>query len=81
MFQNYIFDLYGTLIDINTNEWNIGLWKKMAEFYGFYGAEYTPKELKEAYFDQCRIQEEKLQKKNDPEGTRPLALRRDRAPH
>ena len=63
MFQNYIFDLYGTLIDINTNEWNIGLWKKMAEFYGFYGAEYTPKELKEAYFDQCRIQEEKLQKK------------------
>ena len=63
MYKNYIFDLYGTLIDINTNEWNISLWKKMAEFYGFYEAFYTPKELKEAFFEQYRAKEEKLKKK------------------
>ena len=27
-YKNYIFDLYGTLIDINTNEWSAQLWKK-----------------------------------------------------
>ena len=63
MYKNYIFDLYGTLIDINTNEWGLPLWKKMAEFYGFYEAFYTPKDLKEAFFEQCREKEEKLKKK------------------
>ncbi len=63
MYKNYIFDLYGTLVDINTNEWNSYLWKKMAEFYGFYEAYYTPSELKKAFFEQCRIKEEKLAEK------------------
>ena len=36
-YKNYIFDLYGTLIDINTNEWSAQLWKKMAILYGYYG--------------------------------------------
>lgn len=40
MYKNYVFDLYGTLVDINTNENNINLWKKMQEFYAFYGAVY-----------------------------------------
>ena len=48
-YQNYIFDLYGTLIDINTNEWSAQLWKKMAILYGYYGAHYTYKELGQAY--------------------------------
>lgn len=63
MYKNYIFDLYGTLVDINTNEWSSYLWKKMAEFYGFYEAFYTPSELKKAFFEQCRKKEKKLQKK------------------
>ena len=33
MYNNYIFDLYGTLIDINTDEWNDDLWKKIAILY------------------------------------------------
>ena len=49
MLKNYVFDLYGTLVDIRTNEWKPYLWKKMAEFYGLYGAHYTPKELANAY--------------------------------
>lgn len=28
MYQNYIFDLYGTLVDIHTNEKKAYLWKK-----------------------------------------------------
>ena len=49
MLKNYVFDLYGTLVDIRTNEGKPYLWKKTAEFYGLYGAHYTPKELAKAY--------------------------------
>lgn len=49
MFKNYIFDLYGTLIDINTNEQDMPLWDKMAIYYGYKGAKYTGKELKDTY--------------------------------
>ena len=49
MLKNYVFDLYGTLVDIRTNEWKPYLWKKMTEFYGLYGAKYTPKEMEKAY--------------------------------
>lgn len=33
MFKNYIFDLYGTLVDINTNEDSLILWEKLSLFY------------------------------------------------
>lgn len=49
MYKNYIFDLYGTLIDINTNEWDNQLWKKVQILYGYKGAHYTLKELKSEY--------------------------------
>ena len=48
-YKNYVFDLYGTLIDIRTDEWSAQLWKKMATLYGYYGAHYTYKELGKAY--------------------------------
>ena len=57
MYKNYVFDLYGTLVDIRTNEDKSYLWKKMSEFYGFYEAHYTPAELKKA-FHQCISDEE-----------------------
>ena len=49
MYDNYIFDLYGTLVDIHTNENSKTLWDKLALFYSFNGAYYTGKELKAAY--------------------------------
>ena len=49
MYNNYIFDLYGTLIDINTDEWNDDLWKKIAILYAYKGAHYTYDELNEEY--------------------------------
>lgn len=67
MYKNCIFDLYGTLIDINTNEWSGYLWKKMQEFYSFYGAEYSSLELKKEYFRICKEEEEKLTEFDYPE--------------
>lgn len=49
MYQHYLFDLYGTLVDIHTNEQKAYLWKKMALYFGLKGAPYEPKELKSRY--------------------------------
>lgn len=49
MYKNYIFDLYGTLIDLRTDEDNSLVWEKLALFYGYYGAVYLPDELKRCY--------------------------------
>ena len=49
MYTNYIFDFYGTLVDIHTNENSKSLWEKLALFYSFNGAYYNAKELKTAY--------------------------------
>ena len=46
MYEAYIFDLYGTLVDIRTNEEKAYLWKKMSEIYSSMGACYEPMELK-----------------------------------
>lgn len=48
-YDNYIFDLYGTLVDIHTEENDPLVWKKLALFYGYYDANYAPEELKERY--------------------------------
>ncbi len=34
MYRNCIFDLYGTLVDIHTDEVKPELWEKLALFYG-----------------------------------------------
>ena len=49
MYQNYIFDLYGTLIDIRTDESMPDFWRKVVSVYARYGASYSPGELKRAY--------------------------------
>lgn len=48
-YSNYVFDLYGTLVDIHTEENDPALWQKLALFYGYYDAIYEPEELKQAY--------------------------------
>ena len=49
MYETCIFDLYGTLVDIRTDENKKELWDRLALFYAFYGADYTPDELHLAY--------------------------------
>lgn len=63
-YQNYIFDLYGTLVDINTNEGKPYLWRKVAELYAYHGAKYTPREFKQAYLRLCVAHTETLRAKN-----------------
>lgn len=60
--RNYIFDLYGTLCDIHTNESKPSLWKNMAGIYGSFGAKYDAKTLRKSYLGLCREEMEKLQK-------------------
>ena len=38
MYKNYFFDLYGTLVDIRTDEQKPSLWRDLAEFYSLCGA-------------------------------------------
>nr|WP_294494954.1 HAD family hydrolase [uncultured Mediterraneibacter sp.] len=49
MYDTCIFDLYGTLVDIRTDETKKEMWEKLALFYAFYGAHYTPEQLHESY--------------------------------
>ena len=46
MYEAYIFDLYGTLVDIRTNEEKRYLWTKMSELYTGLGAAYEARDLK-----------------------------------
>ena len=43
-YTDLIFDLYGTLVDIHTEE-NDTVWEKTALYFGYYGAKYTGEEL------------------------------------
>lgn len=53
MYRNYLFDLYGTLIDIHTNEQKRSLWKNFSNLLAMYGAVYTVSELKKKYSALC----------------------------
>lgn len=48
-YETYIFDLYGTLVDIHTEEEAAAVWEKLVLFYGYYDALYEPKELQQAF--------------------------------
>lgn len=60
MFKNYIFDLYGTLIDIRTDEDSKELWDKMMIFYGYREARYTPSELRLKYKELCALEKSRV---------------------
>ncbi len=64
-YDNYIFDLYGTLIDIHTDEEQPKLWEKMCDYLKTnFGAEYTAKALRKRYLEICAEEEKELQKRN-----------------
>ena len=48
MYTDLIFDLYGTLVDIHTEE-TMDVWEKTALFFGYYGARYETAALKDAF--------------------------------
>ena len=48
-YKNYIFDFYGTLVDILTDEKDPVLWDTLGQLYQAYGAAYEGDALKKAY--------------------------------
>lgn len=67
-YYDLIFDLYGTLVDIHTDENMWEVWEKTAAYYGFYGAIYTGKQLRASYL---QIVEELLPENGLPYGCFP----------
>ena len=65
-YRHCIFDLYGTLVDIHTDEDAPGLWAAMAACYREGGAVYEPDELRKSYL--------RLVRETEPED---MPLRRD----
>ena len=57
-YTDLVFDLYGTLVDIHTEE-NELVWEKTAIFFGFYGAHYTGAELQDAFRQSMTAREAK----------------------
>lgn len=55
-YTDLVFDLYGTLVDIHTEE-DDRVWEKTAFYFGFYGASYTGPELKAAFQSAMRARE------------------------
>ncbi len=67
MYQNYVFDFYGTLVEIRTDENKTVLWKRMGEIYSAWGAPYTADEMKKAYKKLLAQQEELLPENGEPD--------------
>ena len=63
MYKAIIFDLYGTLLDIHTDESQTLLWEKMAYLYSTRGAHYTAEALQEGYLSHVALLMEKRRTK------------------
>lgn len=63
MFKNYIFDLYGTLIDIRTDEEDDALWEKMVMVYGYKECHYSVFEMRRHYKELCAREKAKVKAK------------------
>lgn len=59
-YRNYIFDLYGTLLDIKTDENQKKLWDCMRDMYACYGADYTSEQLRDSYHYLCKAEALKM---------------------
>ncbi len=64
MFDACVFDLYGTLVNVSTNEGDDFLWRKMAQHYCAHGAHWTKEALRDRYFALIRLLEEEAGEQN-----------------
>ena len=70
-YQDCIFDLYGTLVDIHTDEERPQLWEDLTAWYREHGAPYAPEELQEAYIRTVRQMECGTSLRNDAHEAHP----------
>ena len=61
-YRNYIFDLYGTLINIHTNQKWPYFWQKMADYYNCFGTSFTGESLRASYERICREKDASLRR-------------------
>ncbi len=79
MFDNYIFDLYATLVSVRTDQTKPGLWKMTAARYKEAGALWKPADMQAAYRRMIQEEEEKLMDElgvNNPEPDLRIVFRR-----
>lgn len=60
VYKNYIFDFYGTLVDILTDEKDPALWDKLAQLYQAYGADYKGEGLRKSYAKRVALARKEL---------------------
>ena len=60
-YHAYFFDLYGTLVDIHTDESRPRLWKRAAAYYTAHGASYDAPGLRSAYLRLCDAETKRLE--------------------
>ena len=60
-YKAYLFDLYGTLVDIHTDESKPAFWKQVAAYYTAKGASYDWQTLRAAYRALCASETSQLQ--------------------
>ncbi len=53
MYDNIIFDVYGTMIDIWTDEESSSTWHQIAPLFHFYGVNLLPQQIKTLFFEGC----------------------------
>ena len=70
-YRDCIFDLYGTLVDIHTDEERPQLWEDLAAWYQEHGAPYAPEELQAAYIRTVRQMERGTSLRNDAHEAHP----------
>ncbi len=70
-YRDCIFDLYGTLVDIHTDEERPQLWEDLAAWYQEHGAPYAPEELQAAYIRTVRQMECGTSLRNDAHEAHP----------
>ena len=69
-YQNFVFDLYGTLVDIRTEEGQPSFWRSCSRYLGMQGVHYEPGVLRQKYEQGVKALEE--QKRLElPQGAEP----------
>lgn len=52
IYKNYLFDLYGTLVDIHTDEHDDLMWQRLSLVFGMEGMDCSTEYLKDKYFSE-----------------------------
>ena len=55
MKKGIFFDLYGTLIDINTDEYDLRVYSTLSQYLAYHLVSISPEKLRETYFQEIQF--------------------------